>query len=228
MSEIWLVFSVDTFGTFNDLSHNILNNLNVIYSLNNNIISKSSNFVIHELNPNLLISDGSSLNNNSWIDITGDYSTILNPYQSYWLGGIELTSTSLIKEAKCSVVSYYIRYISSTGKYLLYIYDDFEVTGESLSSSDVIVNALGLNNINELVNYRIITETNNIINVLTFYNEGNTSMRDIDNATHPAYTYIFEILPTIQNEQNIIYPWNYNVNNPFIYELTFQVKDFYL
>lgn len=87
---------------------------------------------------------------------------------------------------------------------------------------------MGLNNINELVNYRIISENNNIINLITLSSEGFTSMLDIENGAYPVYTYIFEILPTIQNQQNIIYPWDYNVNNPFIYELTFQVKDFYL
>ena len=85
MSKLWVTFSADSSGSFSELSNNIIYNLNNLYNFNGNLLDITSDFIIYELSNNPIQSD-ISLQANNWKQL--NLNTILNPFQGYWLGGI--------------------------------------------------------------------------------------------------------------------------------------------
>ena len=85
MSNFWLTFSTDSSRSFTELSGNIIYNVNILYNFNGNLVDTSSNFIIYELSNNP-IQGNVSLKSSNWKELNLD--TILNPFQGYWLGGI--------------------------------------------------------------------------------------------------------------------------------------------
>ena len=88
MSNLWVTFSTDSSGSFTELSGNIIYNLNNLYNFNGNLVDTTSDFIIYELSNNP-IQGGVSLQPNNWKQL--NLNTILNPFQGYWLGGINTT-----------------------------------------------------------------------------------------------------------------------------------------
>jgi surface protein len=85
MSNLWVTFSTDSSGSFTELSGNIIYNLNNLYNFNGNLVDTTSDFIIYELSNNP-IQGNVSLQANNWKQ--SNINTILNPFQGYWLGGI--------------------------------------------------------------------------------------------------------------------------------------------
>ena len=85
MANLWVTFSTDSSGTFTELSGNIIYNVNNSYNFNGNLVDTTSNFIIYELTNNPIRTDV-SLQANNWKKL--NLNTILNPFQGYWLGGI--------------------------------------------------------------------------------------------------------------------------------------------
>jgi len=85
MTNLWVTFSTDISRSFTEISGNIIYNLNNIYNFNGNVIDTTSNFIIYELSNNP-IQSGIQLKTNNWKQL--NLNTILNPFQGYWLGGI--------------------------------------------------------------------------------------------------------------------------------------------
>ena len=86
MAKIWTTFSTDICGSFNELSGNIIYNLNK-YKFNGNLIDTTSNFLIYYLKD--FVHHGDILQETDWDQI--DLTYPLSPFQGYWLGGISLT-----------------------------------------------------------------------------------------------------------------------------------------
>ncbi|MHC5089063.1 MAG: BspA family leucine-rich repeat surface protein, partial [Planctomycetota bacterium] len=85
MSNLWATFSTDSSGSFTELSGNIIYNVNNLYNFNGNLVDITSHFIIYELSNNP-IQAGVSLQANNWKQL--NLNAILNPFQGYWLGGI--------------------------------------------------------------------------------------------------------------------------------------------
>ena len=85
MTNLWVKFSTDSSGSFTELSGNIIYNVNNLYNFNGNLVYTSSNFIIYELTNNP-IQANVTLQDTNWKQL--NLNTILNPFQGYWLGGI--------------------------------------------------------------------------------------------------------------------------------------------
>ena len=85
MTNLWVTFSTDSSGSFSELSGNIIYNVNNLYNFNGNLLDTSSDFIIYELSNNP-IQANVSLQDSNWKQL--NLNTILNPFQGYWLGGI--------------------------------------------------------------------------------------------------------------------------------------------
>ena len=86
MSNFWLIFSTDISETFNELSGNIIFNLNNLNNFNGNLIDLTSNFTIHELDRP--VKNNEDLKSSHWNVLS--LNTILSPFHGYWLGRINL------------------------------------------------------------------------------------------------------------------------------------------
>lgn len=96
MTNLWVTFSTDSSGSFIELSGNIIYNLNELYNFSDKVIDVSSDFIIYELSNNNPIQGNVSLQANNWKQL--NLNTILNPFQGYWLGGINTTVQVYNKE----------------------------------------------------------------------------------------------------------------------------------
>ena len=85
MTNLWVTFSTDSSVSFGELSGNIIYNVNNLYNFNGNLVDTSSNFIIYELTNNP-IQANVTLQDTNWKQL--NLNTILNPFQGYWLGGI--------------------------------------------------------------------------------------------------------------------------------------------
>ena len=102
MTNLWVTFSADSSGSFIELSGNIIYNLNNLYNFNGNILDTTSDFIIHELTNNPIQSDV-SLQANNWKQL--NLNTILNPFQGYWLGGINTNLPSKLDDKSIITVT---------------------------------------------------------------------------------------------------------------------------
>ena len=101
MSNLWVTFSTDSSGSFTELSGNIIYNVNNLYNFNGNLVDITSHFIIYELSNNP-IQGGVSLQANNWKQLK--LNNILNPFQGYWLGGIN-TNLPLIFTSRSELVT---------------------------------------------------------------------------------------------------------------------------
>lgn len=140
MSNLWVTFSTDSSGSFTELSGNIIYNLNNLYNFNGNLVDTTSDFIIYELSNNP-IQGGVSLQPNNWKQL--NLNTILNPFQGYWLGGINTKRTSNI----LNIDGYYYNtvgnYISNQAEF----YNDSAL--DNIPSNSYIFVILSKNEISE-------------------------------------------------------------------------------
>jgi hypothetical protein len=193
MSTIWLTFSTNNYGTFNDLSINILNNLNNIYTLEENkIIDNTSNFIIYKLDNNLILNDGNEFSFNHWKKIDKN-STLLYPFNGYWLGGISLKSppyTNVIVQLDF----YELKFNSNDNK----MYMDI---GYEEGTIDFINQQLNINNIiTGIVNYSLkFRFSNHVIDILNFIRtDTNQYFEEVQEVSpgNSVYTYEVTVNPT--------------------------------
>jgi len=95
MTNLWVTFSTDSSGNFSELSGNIIYNVNNLYNFNGNLVDTSSNFIIYELSNNP-IQANVLLQHSNWKQL--NLNTNLNPFQGYWLGGINTNLPQIITD----------------------------------------------------------------------------------------------------------------------------------
>tara|TARA_Y100000389_G_scaffold661_2_gene670 strand:- start:5903 stop:6526 length:624 start_codon:yes stop_codon:yes gene_type:complete len=160
MSNLWVTFSTDSSGSFTELSGNIIYNINNLYNFNGNLVDTTSNFIIYELSNNP-IQRGVSLQATNWKQL--NLNTILNPFQGYWLGGINTTFPTVDIRLYTYSLTETVGYTS-----VVSFYDVFSYGIDS--DTNRIINVLNIPSIDDLTNYTFTSSADEaIINILEIY-----------------------------------------------------------
>ena len=186
MSNLWITFSTDSSGSFTELSGNIIYNLNNLYNFNGNLVDTTSDFIIYELSNNP-IQGGVSLQANNWKQL--NLNTILNPFQGYWLGGINTNLPLFLSNDTLSTVV-----------------------------NSWITNPIPVENIYGLIknwNVENVSRMNSMFEWETSFN-GNISNWDVGNVTDGNLNEMFKNVTFFTDMSNIIYangtPFNYFIS----------------